>query len=1074
MEPLSLKAHGNDEEIECWDDDEDLQAGDFHFRTTSLASTATSALSSQLIEHRGSISSRMSMASDTEPNTGVDEERQVHLPANDEDSTASAIASAIDAGIPIPRDVPSSALTGGTIKRLGGKRSKKVLGDDWSEDLELPALDGGLTIRKKNAAEVADALRHFSAEFPQGPTKNDEQNIAATFAQRTAGASPKCTTTSRLDKFRDDDNDDDDGFGAAFDAPTIRVAKSRSPTKLKIPASHISSHADGPADDFEQDLEFPDDNEPLRLSTRTEAPKTPANQPDEFDEWAEGSLGTRYGGTKRDGRSNRSSSLSAMSPSVSSSFTVESEDEGLDGLVVPDGPLRFDDILKKRQQNASPDPADYFGERQAAKRAAAKEDFFSGLEIGDGDVFDSGKSTLNRNIKHKTTRTTSPSKSSKRTAAVTLSFTNKPATGHTRIPRLAGGPDRVGSTLEPVSESGGPVSGMRRPQSRMSGHSPQSSISSIPTPTTPSSRSNAPSTPSRQGRLGQRPSMKSLRPEPTTTNAQLLKIKRSMPTMRALPQSPAKSTTALHRPPSRAEGSRLGIPSRPKTPVDRSGGESSRGGIVPPVPFLPAGSSHAHSHHISIKSSGHFRRQDSESSIASNEHPTRSVSRASRAPLRSPSPTQRRRDLAPEALAREAAAKRTLTRPTKRRHFGDGSELEVFDDLPTSVNNESKFVKAPISRGAPRSSRSKLGQPFQPPDRAETPTPTPQIPMSPTRSDYTPRFARDTNASRIAREQRTGGGHTAGPLASVSTNWKAQVSARVGSHLPHPTTSAVRPKKGKRPPQKPHLIKPLGEGHNNAKFVKGMHYNPTLYRWEGNENALAPFDSTPTALPPRHTSPLSNAPTLAPSNKPALITNINAASPTVQVVGGMVFDPQRMCWLKMSHHQQGGRPGAHSRRRPPPSSSDHPMSPTTGDDISAAGDGFPDEQDDDDSDDPFAGLSDLDERPRSKRRSAAAATTQTSNSNTKNDPSAKTHAPAEPTSDDDDVTAASGSTKIADEWLVGEEFDVGPEFVRRQREEEERWRRKVERWIGGGVGVREGEGWRWGVREMVGAGRSSG
>jgi hypothetical protein len=29
-----------------------------------------------------------------------------------------------------------------------------------------------------------------------------------------------------------------------------------------------------------------------------------------------------------------------------------------------------------------------------------------------------------------------------------------------------------------------------------------------------------------------------------------------------------------------------------------------------------------------------------------------------------------------------------------------------------------------------------------------------------------------------------------------------------------------------------------------------------------------------------------------------------------------------------------------------------------------------------------------------------------------------------------------------------EEFDVGPEFIRRQRAEEEKWRRKVDKWVG--------------------------
>jgi hypothetical protein len=57
------------------------------------------------------------------------------------------------------------------------------------------------------------------------------------------------------------------------------------------------------------------------------------------------------------------------------------------------------------------------------------------------------------------------------------------------------------------------------------------------------------------------------------------------------------------------------------------------------------------------------------------------------------------------------------------------------------------------------------------------------------------------------------------------------------------------------------------------------------------------------------------------------------------------------------------------------------------------------------------------------------------------------------------------SSDIKDEWLVGEEFDVGPEFVRRQREEEERWRKKCEKWVG--RGTRDRDVWRWTIRELV-------
>ena len=75
----------------------------------------------------------------------------------------------------------------------------------------------------------------------------------------------------------------------------------------------------------------------------------------------------------------------------------------------------------------------------------------------------------------------------------------------------------------------------------------------------------------------------------------------------------------------------------------------------------------------------------------------------------------------------------------------------------------------------------------------------------------------------------------------------------------------------------------------------------------------------------------------------------------------------------------------------------------------------------------------------------------------------------------DSLGEAEGGHSSGDEWAggVSEEFDVGPEFVRRQRGEEDRWRRKVEKWIRKGMDTEEEEGfdgrggWRWSLRDLV-------
>lgn len=77
--------------------------------------------------------------------------------------------------------------------------------------------------------------------------------------------------------------------------------------------------------------------------------------------------------------------------------------------------------------------------------------------------------------------------------------------------------------------------------------------------------------------------------------------------------------------------------------------------------------------------------------------------------------------------------------------------------------------------------------------------------------------------------------------------------------------------------------------------VGDMFFNPKALRWEGNEQILRDFDAV-----------------VASSSRPALITNLSGQGPstpvngqssatTPKVVGSMLFDPIKMCWV----HQLG-------------------------------------------------------------------------------------------------------------------------------------------------------------------------
>lgn len=181
-----------------------------------------------------------------------------------------------------------------------------------------------------------------------------------------------------------------------------------------------------------------------------------------------------------------------------------------------------------------------------------------------------------------------------------------------------------------------------------------------------------------------------------------------------------------------------------------------------------------------------------------------------------------------------------------------------------------------------------------------------------------------------------------------------------------------------------------------------MFYNAETFCWEGNENALNAFDNAPASTPSTATVAQHLAREKEASTpRPALITNISATK-GVQVVGGMVFDPENMCWLKLDPQSKAK------------SDAGDPM------------EGFNALEDDEDV---FKDIPDLEDKAMTEERGDGRA------------------------------------SDVKDDWLVGEEFDVGPEFVRRQREEEDRWRKKCEKWVG--RGLRDRETWRWTIRDLV-------
>jgi hypothetical protein len=593
------------------DDDwsQDFEGAFSTFAPHASVGTAQTSLSSRLSVHSESLA-------------GGDDDWNLVIDSNDE---SKAIQAAKQAGITLPTNIPTSALLGGTIKRLGKKKSRQRLNDDWENDIEMPDT-GQLTLKS-----------------------------------RDVGA--------------------------------------------------------------------------LRL--------TPGEEHDDFEE-LEGSLGIRFAGTRRDTHK-RSSSASAMSPSLGS-VTAESEQDDLGGLELPEGPMDFEAILKKRRAAdaelsdlSQPSPAidqepTINVHKKSKHFADVNDDYVNDFDLPMGGVFDTRKRTVNKNVQLKSIKPALPPAR----PATTVNFHDKPTDKplHTRshIPRPVSGTRPAASRLAPVYESGASQSTSSRVQ-------------------------------------------------PQAPNARLQQ-KKSLPVLRS-----TTSTPSFVRQPSTSNQAQPPIAFRPVPSHVRRDSDPRRGARSPDL-----------------------RTQSRLSNLVAPDTPSRG--------------SRQRQDLAPAALAREAAAKRTVTKPSRRRNYGDGNELEIFDDLPTSSTKESQYVKQPIGRGPPKpslrqiASRNDIRDPVK---RNITPAP-PRTPASPTKGFHdaptnTPSYLRDTAASRIARETRLGGPHprprSEGPLMPLTTNWKAQVQAR----SPHTSPSAQRLKTKKA---QPGLIKAFGVHEPRSEWTRDV------------------------------------------------------------------------------------------------------------------------------------------------------------------------------------------------------------------------------------------------------------
>jgi hypothetical protein len=557
---------------ESWDNDDDLlfddneSIGDLKESLSSNPQSTTRRRTSNIRSFSGGLKT-------LDENEREDITQQFELSTDDIEG---AFTLARRAGIPIPKDTPSSALIGGTINRLGSslRRSRPVNMDNWSEDIDIPETTSLKLSVRQNGRRTPSPL---PPEF----------------------------------------------------APRVRT--SLNPAQIE-----------SAKDNFEEDFDIPADMGTFELKSPTMRKEVTTPLPSEdFEEWGEGSLGTRYAGTRRVGV------LSDFSPSASSAITVESDaDDPMEGLEFGNAHVNLQEVLerrmKERAQETSPTKP------RVQRQMSADDDLLGGLELDDEEnPFQASKLKANRNILHRL-QTASPA-SPQRKVAVSVTFADKPS----KIPRRLFTPPLL---LPP-----------------------------LPSPTLTQRPTHRPAS----ARLSDQFNEKSLQKKPSVANFsqfhstqadsirnRALGAKTSMPALRAAAHSPPKPRMQPPPVPERAK-SRTGrvserCSSRTESPRPRSP-EITRNDLQSSRPaFIPGGASVASSHHVAALKAP--LRQGSISTLRSTS------SSGKRTPM-----------FAPENLRREALRTKVLTTPRRIRDFGDGSELDAFDDLPVSHAAEKKY-----------------------------------------------------------------------------------------------------------------------------------------------------------------------------------------------------------------------------------------------------------------------------------------------------------------------------------------------------------------------------------------------
>ncbi|KAI0307928.1 hypothetical protein B0F90DRAFT_1678605 [Multifurca ochricompacta] len=251
-------------------------------------------------------------------------------------------------------------------------------------------------------------------------------------------------------------------------------------------------------------------------------------------------------------------------------------------------------------------------------------------------------------------------------------------------------------------------------------------------------------------------------------------------------------------------------------------------------------------------------------SISSVFPPSSSVTPRATSPIppRPPSTLSMHSRSATGSSNTSTVAPKVLKKPKRQRLYGDGTELDAFDDLPTDRDKESQYRVHPKGYGS-RMARLSLEKSIENNDSG-----------------------RGTVRKKSARTLSMSGSGSEALPRTLKRTGRIELPPKLPASDRSPRRKKVA-SPSSRARRKPTLIRNLGSS-GAPKTVGEMRWNPQTLRWEGNDQALRGFDA---AMVP---------------TRPALITHLTGSSVGSPVgpfasgarrVGNMIFDPGRMCWI---------------------------------------------------------------------------------------------------------------------------------------------------------------------------------